>query len=462
MELPLIATTTIMNTPVELVTYYDKAERQNYLAIYHDDYRHVWIAQNPPSLYAHSRMQGERAKNDTTCYYEPHHNWGEQRGDWPDSLFQYEPPYRPRLKKQPDWLYTSEGWLVLDSKRQPMRDYKMPLTLASICDDFVCEAIMRDNYHEHILVQDLLARMPGKTVNGREPHRVGTVSMRMNRFRDGACCITWAPKVGSEAKKAYMDSILPEACKKANSTREFRSLHAHEIAKMEMINVGQFPNKARQGKKDFSEANRNAKYQEKRKKFLKLEAEFYGMSPPDAAGELQDLDMDVDMFDVPQNPHLVDSPSATTDVAEMSLQAAFGSTGSPTGSYFTSVNLPNFTSPSPSQSPSFLHAPPTTQILRTLHTLLLAPTLHHFSHLTHSPPPITSDTCSYAQQLTHLQWALDNFLAENGAQETFHGLRLVGLTVWTSEEIVWNLEWDFGAYGRMVDLGVVERLMGGV
>jgi len=200
LEQALIATYTIINTPVELVTYYDKKE--NYLAIYHNDYRHVWIAQNPPSLYAHPRKQGNKAQNDTTCYYEPHTDWGEQRDDWPDILFRYEPPYRPLQKRKPDWLYTPEGWLVLDYKHQPVLDYEMPLTLASECQGWLCEAIMRDNYLKDIRVHDLLARMPGKKVNGREPNRLGTISMRMNRFRSEACCITWEPKIGSEAKKA--------------------------------------------------------------------------------------------------------------------------------------------------------------------------------------------------------------------------------------------------------------------
>jgi len=450
---PLIAATTISNTPVELVTYYDKAERQNYLAIYHDDYRHVWIAQYPPSLYTHARLQGDRAHNDITCYYEPHASWSEQRGDWPGILFQYEPPHRPRRKRQPDWLYTTEGWLVLDYKHQPVRDYKMPLTLSSKCDDFLCEAIMRDNYHDHIGVQALLARMPGKIVNGQEPYRVGTISMRMNRFRNWACCITWEPKVGSETKKAYMDSILPEDCKQDNSTRNFRCLHQHEIDKMQMINVGNFPNKARQGKKDFSDANRDAKFLEAEKKYLKSKAEHEGTLLPYVASEQQDIDM----FGTDQNPHLAMSAPTSTDIAELRQQAALGSSTHTADSYFTPLLAIE-----PTQSQSFLNLPPTTQSLRTLNTLLLAPTLHHYSHLTGTPAPITSDTCSYQQQLEHLQWAFENFLAEHGAEEIFEGVRLVALTTWTCGEILWNMEWDFGAMGGMVDMRVVERLMGGV
>lgn len=449
----LIATKTILNTPVELVTYYDKAQRENYLAIYHDDYRHVWIAQNPPSLYMHSRHQGNRAHNDITCYYEPHANWGEQRDDWPDINFQYDPPHRPRRKRQPDWLYTTEGWLVLDYKHQPVRDYKMPLTLASKCDDFLCEAIMRDNYHEFIQVQDLMARMPGKMINGREPHRVGTISMRMNRFRTWACCITWEPKVGSETKKAFMDSILPEACKQDNSTRNFRCLYDYEIKQMEMINVGNFPNKARQGKKDFSDANRDAKFQEAEKRYLKSKAEHEGTSLPFATSEHQDIDM----FGTAQNPYLALIPTASPDIAAMRQQAALRVA---TGSYFASTTPLPAVEPAPSHS--FLHLSPTTQSLRTLSALLLAPTAHHFSHLTGTPAPITSDTRSYTQQLEHLQWAFENFLSENGVQEIFEGVRLVALTKWTREEIMWNIEWDFETMGGMVNMGVVERLMGGV
>ena len=105
-------------------------------------------------------------------------------------------------------------------------------------------------------------RMPGKIVNGKEPNRVGTLSMRMKRFRWKAGCISWNPKVDSIALEAYMDMKLPETCKIAKSTKGFRSLYPHEIAEIHVINAGQCPNKARHGRKDFSDTYENVKLPE--------------------------------------------------------------------------------------------------------------------------------------------------------------------------------------------------------
>lgn len=277
-ELPSveISGVTAIGTEIKLVTYEDRYNNQNIPAVYHDDYRHVWIAQNDTTEYIHGRKSGHE-NADITCYYEAHHAYGPNRKDWPDILFQFEAAKKPRSQRDehPDWLFTQEGWLVIDYKSHPVHDYKMPLTLSSLCEGYLMEVIMRENHHERIGVQDLLARMPGKIdANGKEPRRIGTISMRMNRFRRDAGCITWEPKVGSDAIKRYLEKLLPPHCIQANSTRDFRNLFPHEKAEIETINAGLFPNKARQGKKDFSEEHQQKKLKEAQDKRQRKRTEF--------------------------------------------------------------------------------------------------------------------------------------------------------------------------------------------
>ena len=476
-ERPSIAAVTILGTPVLLVPYHDKEEKRTVLSIYHNDYRHVWIAQNNPILYTHQRVQGLNP-NDITCYYEPHHTWGPDRQDWPDIIFQYEPDQRSRRKTKPEWLYTPEGWLVLDFKSHPVLDYKMPLTLASVCEDFVMEGIMRENHLDHIGVQDLLARMPGKIINGKEPSRVGTVSMRMNRFRRMAGCITWGPKIGSEAIKGYMDNLLPDTCKQANSTRGFRSLYKHEEAEIDMINVGLYPNKARHGQKDFSNEKQDAMYRKARDKFLKLKADFDRMSaPPFGAGSLHDNNM----LHLVQHPDLTTSSATTSQhLSDLRSRAAAGgsssasSSNTPTAFHHTSMTLlPSTThisnladsTATHEQLQSLLqpqdlrHLPPTTQAHLTLNALLLAPTIHHYTYLTGEFAPETSETASYQRQYEQLQYALHSFVDDEEIEEEG---KLVGLVEWTRGSIQWNLPWDGEAFGAHPEVRVVEGLMGGL
>ena len=256
-ELPSLGSRTCSGILIELFSYHDEPNNQSLVAVYHNDYRQVWITEYDADLYTYGRAKGPMA-NDITCFYGPHQNWGPTRENWPDIIFQYKADTeKPKNDGTPAWLYTDEGWLVLDYRSVPVLAFNMPLTISSVCEDWLLEAIMRDNYHDHIGVQDIQARMPGTlSANGSEPNRTGTISMRMTRFRKIAGCLSWAPKVGSESIENYLASILPEECKQANSTRGFRNLWPYERAEIELQNIGQFPNKARPGRKDFSEKGR--------------------------------------------------------------------------------------------------------------------------------------------------------------------------------------------------------------
>lgn len=266
--------TTVLGTEVAVQQYYDHATRRDFNAVFHQDYRHVWMTMLPSNWYAHPRKAGNR-RDDGTCYYETHHSWGSERQNWPPVCFQYLADTNTKSTKKPGKLFTQEGWLVIDLNRKPVLDYDMPFALSSKMESFLLEAIIRSNYDQGIQVQDLRARMPGTQEN--DGIRGATLSMQMNRWRMEAGCISWATgKMGSDAMRDYLDALLPQSCRDANSTHGFRNLHAHEIQAMLLLNAGKFPNKARAQNKDFSDKNKDAKFQAALTKYQKLRRAYDG------------------------------------------------------------------------------------------------------------------------------------------------------------------------------------------
>ena len=162
--------------------------------------------------------------------------WGEDRNNRPEILFQYEPTRHNKGMKAPKMIY--QGHLVLDYFDNPVVNYvEIPLTCSSLMEGWLQEAIVRLN--PAITGRDFLARMLKDKVN------VNALSMRRTRFREKAGCISWTKRAGSDNVKRYMDLILPTVCLDNNSTRAFRDLHRHEIAEMHFGNVGQFPERSR-------------------------------------------------------------------------------------------------------------------------------------------------------------------------------------------------------------------------
>ena len=260
--------TTILGTQVPIQQYYDHRIQTEVNAVFHQDYRHVWMTNFPSTFYAYPRQVGTR-KDDGTCYYERHFRWGSAREEWPDLCFQYLPDYTKKSNTKPGQLFTQEGWLVIDLNRKPIYDFRMPLALSSKIESFLLEAMMRDNYDLGIQVQDIRARMPGDQKN--DGIRCATLSMQMNRWRSTAGCISWATgKIGSDAMRYYLDALLPQECLDANSTRGFRDLYPFEVQEMSLLNVGNFPQKARMGNKDFSDKNKQKKFAAAVKKYEKL------------------------------------------------------------------------------------------------------------------------------------------------------------------------------------------------
>ena len=266
--------TTVLGTQVAVQPYYNHATYRDVKAVHHQDYRHVWMNMLPSTWYAYPRKAGNR-RDDGTCYCERHHSWGSDRAKWPAVCFQYLAAPNTKSTKKVGQLITQEGWLVIDLNGKPVLDYDMPLALSSKTEPFLLEAIMRSNYAQGIQVQDLRARMPGTQAN--DGIRGATLSMQMNRWRMEAGCISWATgKVGSDAMRDYLDALLPQACRDANSTQGFRNLHAHEIQAMLLLNAGKFPNKARAQNKDFSDKNKNAKFKAALEKYQKFRRAYDG------------------------------------------------------------------------------------------------------------------------------------------------------------------------------------------
>ena len=115
---------------------------------------------------------------------------------------------------------------------------EIPFTLSSKFEAPFIEAIMRLN--PAIKTRDILVRMPANSKSS-----LNQISMRRTRFREKACMLSWGGRAGSDAKKAFMDTLLPAQCKATNSTRTFRDLTKPELNELQQLNLGKFPERKR-------------------------------------------------------------------------------------------------------------------------------------------------------------------------------------------------------------------------
>ena len=150
--------------------------------------------------------------------------------------------------KAPIWV--RGGLVVLDCFSNPVLDYdNIPSTCSSEIEGWLQEEIIRMN--PAITSKDFQARMRTDNLTNEN-----ALSVRRGRFRDSAGCISWNGRHGSDTVKAYMDRILPQACKAANSTRGFRDLNPDDIKAMHSQNAGKFPERSRHKRvRDESEDN---------------------------------------------------------------------------------------------------------------------------------------------------------------------------------------------------------------
>ena len=149
--------------------------------------------------------------------------------------------------------------IVLDINDDPILDYhEMPAAVSSKLEAPFMEAISRLN--NNIQIKDIRARMPRNPHgqwdgSSQDPIRIGNLSMAMTRFRAKSGLLSWGKRDGSQAIEEYLESLLPQACKDANSTRDFRDLFPHEMAEMRLQNIGRFPERSRMHD-DCSEARK--------------------------------------------------------------------------------------------------------------------------------------------------------------------------------------------------------------
>lgn len=187
------------------------------------------------------------APNDITSYHPDYENWGPERQDRPDILFQYlRKDYKSKVYKPKKWY--DENRIVLDMNDQPIKKWReLPLVLSSELEGFMMEGIRR--LQPKISVKDFRARMPKIIVAGpknesRRIYGLSTLAMRMSRFRLGACCVAWGDRDVSDSFKDFIDQILPESCHAQNSTKAFRDLTAYETKKALEVRKGKFLSRA--------------------------------------------------------------------------------------------------------------------------------------------------------------------------------------------------------------------------
>ena len=263
--------------------------------MYHDDVRDSLIAEAAGlGTYSMSSMyplEGgieklivigyERARgslyNDITSFHPDQRDWSVDRAEWPSILHQFKPTKIDlRKRRLPTWM-TRDGRVILDINDDPVLDYnEIPTTVSSKLEAPLMEAICRSNMNIHI--KDIRARMlrdpkGGWNGSGRDPVRNGNLSMSMTRFRAKAGLLSWGKRDGSQALQEYMEKILPQACKDANSTKNFRDLHPHEMAEMRLQNVGRFPERSRMHQ-DHSETRKEEVKQEAIARIERLKQRF--------------------------------------------------------------------------------------------------------------------------------------------------------------------------------------------
>ena len=443
---PMLTTTgtTVLNTQVTLHRYHDQTVNEHVYAVYHQDYRHVWMQQYPSNLYAHTRKSGNMA-DDGACYYPPHHDWSEDRNDWPAVLFQYEPDISIRARNKPKNLITEEGWLVIDLNAKPVKDFhSIPYALSSKAEPFLLEAIMRENYDSDIQVQDLRSRMPGALVNGADKIRTGTLSMAMSRFRRQAACISWTGKVGSDNIKEYLDMLLPTKCHEANSTAGFRNLYPHEFIELELMNAGKFPNKAKPPNKDFSDAKKKKQFDLVAEKYRNKRQQFDGSS-----------DFTDNYYKVMAKREAQAAGSKTQKVDDDSQDdASMTDDDEEDGS---ALQDSGFHEPEPIPLIDFRSLLPMTPRLLELAQAMLEPTRIQFRFLTDTEPPQTDKREDYLTQYKRLQSAFVKELSDMGEEST--GLQLIGLSVFTDLKWDWNGRWFDEAFGLEPDRHWVSEMV---
>ena len=319
-------------------------------------------------------------------------------------------------------------------------------------------------------MKDIRARMPqdpkGDWDGGVDPIRSGTLGMRMTRLREIHGMISWRKKKGSEQIKAYLDSLLPQACKDANSIKDFRVLHPHEKFALHLGNIGQMPERGHADTKDLSDAKKAAVNSEARAKYDSLKAAFEAKQAVGAAVVGQDtssssevdfealLDLeeadDSDAEDVLRNLDLSGEYNDSDWLSNLMQRNQASANDTDTGAKVseveasgTHINEGGPTSVADTSNTfdadnecEFLALEAEHQVHQDLLNQLLEPTRLQFASLTGRQPAPTIPTTSYYEQLDELQKELQEFWDTTGNQG--QAPDLLGLAHLTRGEIQWS------------------------
>ncbi|MCJ1320139.1 hypothetical protein MMC15_005477 [Xylographa vitiligo] len=314
-------------------------------------------------------------------------------------------------------------------------------------------------------MKDIRGRMlqdpKGNWDGGVDPIRSGTLGMRLTRLRETHGMISWRKKKGSEQIQAYLDSLLPQACKDANSIKDFRVLHPHEKFAMHLGNIGQMPERSHANTKDLSNEKKAAVNQEAHAKYESLKATFEAKQAAgvaetepfssseidlealleteesdnsDAEGALRDLNLGAEydnddwlsslMLRTQAN---VSDNKAEVEVGKLETASARRNEGSLAGVSDTSDT---------DDEDDFLGLEAEHQVHQDLLFQLLAPSRDQFLTLTGRQPTPTTATASYHAQWDELQIELEEYW--NAASIQGKEPYLVGLLRLTRAEIRWN------------------------
>ncbi|MCJ1380679.1 hypothetical protein MMC17_003787 [Xylographa soralifera] len=473
------------------VEWFNSNSETWHAAVYHDDIRDFLIAQ-ASALGAYRYPHGVgNLPNDITAFKrgaitQKQRDWGADRAHWPAILYQYEPTKPAPKTPRPDHWKTAAGELILDIVNDPVLNYtELPDTISSCEKPAFLEAWFRSN--SRIIMKDIRARMlqdpKGEWDGGVDPIRSGTLGMRMTRLRETHGMISWRKKKGSEQIKTYLDSILPQACKDANSIKDFRVLYPHERFALHLGNIGQMPERSHAGIKDLSEEKKLAVNQEARTKYESIKAAFEAkqaagttaLEPKesssseidlealleleeaddsDAGDALQNLDLSAEYDNddwlsnlMPRSQANVDDSNAGAKVNELEIAGVHRDEGSPASVADTTDT---------DDEGDFLALDAEHQVHQDLLFQLLAPTRLQFVTFTGRQPASTTATTSYYEQWEELQVELEEYWDAAATQGQVP--ELIGLAHLTRSEIRWNKPTETRTFPRNTMMLIAQLL----
>ena len=233
---------------------------------------------------AHEHARGVLLKSDRTAFYAPHQNWGPQRENRPDILFQYLPTGHKGPRREPSVLYW-RGHVILSEDMYPLLEWNIPITFSSEEKGWYLEALHRAN--TLLKPYDILQRMPSHSWKGSG--LTNTLAMRRARFRLQTGMRAWSNRSKPTQAMKKMDDIVGPRCLRENSTKTLgRDLNPEEIAEIKAVGQGKHPERIRNDKA-YKDDLVKAKREERRQAKL-LEEDNDSQESKD-----DEMDMDSDM-----------------------------------------------------------------------------------------------------------------------------------------------------------------------